>query len=57
MSEKQHQYHIVWNYWQIYFKICDFFISDVSKMKWKAYEQVIIIIIITNKIQIYKMIV
>ena len=42
-----------WNYWQIYFEISDFLISVVCKMKWKAYVQ---IIIITNKIQIYKII-
>ena len=51
---KQHQYHIVWNYWQIYFEIYGFFISVVCKIKWKAYVQ---IIIITNKIQIYEMLV
>ena len=47
---KQHQYHIVWNYWQIYFGTYDFFIKLVCKMKRKAYVQ----IVITNKIQLTK---
>ena len=41
--EKQHQHHMVQNYWQMYFGISGFFISVVSKMKWKAYAEIIII--------------
>ena len=38
---------------QIYFEIYEFLNNVVCKSKWKTYVQ---IIIITNKIQIYKMI-
>ena len=32
MRVKQHQYQMAWNYWHLYFKVYDFFISVICKI-------------------------